>query len=171
MSQSTGGDAATLDLSDPKHLVALGFGAGLSPVAPGTVGTLVGVVLYLVLSLLPTLLYVVVVAGLFAAGVWAIGGAVDKMGSDDPPAVVWDEVVGFLVAMIAAPAGILWVILGFVLFRVFDIYKPWPIAQVERRFKGPIGVMLDDVLAGVYTWLVLHILWMMVEASLRGAVH
>jgi phosphatidylglycerophosphatase A len=111
------------------------------------------------------------VAGLFAAGVWAIGGVSDKLGSDDPPAVVWDEVVGFLVAMIAAPAGILWIILGFALFRAFDIYKPWPIAQVESRVKGPIGVMLDDVLAGVYTWLVLHVLWMMVEASLRGAAH
>jgi phosphatidylglycerophosphatase A len=155
--------------SDPKHLVAFGFGAGLAPKAPGTVGTLVGVVLYLVLSLLPVSLYVLIVAGLFGLGVWAVGGVAGEIGEDDPPAIVWDEVVGFLIAMIAAPAGIMWIIAGFLLFRLFDIYKPWPIAGFEARYKGALGIMLDDVLAGVYTWLVLHVLWMMVEASLRGA--
>jgi phosphatidylglycerophosphatase A len=161
--------ASAFNTSDPKHLLAFGFGAGLSPQAPGTVGTLVGVALYLVLSMLPVALYVLIVAGLFAAGVWAVGSVAAEVGSDDPPAIVWDEVVGFLVAMIAAPAGIMWIIAGFALFRAFDIYKPWPIAGFEGRFKGGLGIMLDDLLAGVYTWLVLHLLWMMVEASLRGA--
>ncbi len=161
--------APNFNTSDPKHLLAFGFGTGLAPKAPGTAGTLVGVALYLVLSMLPVALYVLIVAGLFAAGVWAVGSVADEMGSDDPPAIVWDEVVGFLIAMIAAPAGIMWVIAGFVLFRVFDIAKPWPIAEVEGRFKGPVGIMLDDVVAGVYTWLILHVLWMMVDASLRGA--
>ncbi|MGD2021015.1 MAG: phosphatidylglycerophosphatase A, partial [Thiohalocapsa sp.] len=84
-------------------------------------------------------------------------------------AIVWDEVVGFLIAMIAAPAGIMWVIAGFALFRAFDIAKPWPIASFDGQVKGGVGIMLDDLIAGVYTWVILHILWMMVEASLRGA--
>jgi phosphatidylglycerophosphatase A len=169
MTASAETTAPNFNTSDPKHLIAFGFGAGLAPKAPGTVGTLVGVALYLVLSMLPDMLYVLIVAGLFAAGIWAVGAVADELGSDDPPAIVWDEVVGFLIAMIAAPAGIMWIIAGFALFRLFDIYKPWPIAGFEGRFKGGLGIMLDDVMAGVYTWLVLHILWMMVEASLRGA--
>ncbi|MCG6942565.1 MAG: phosphatidylglycerophosphatase A [Thiohalocapsa sp.] len=155
--------------ADAKHWLAFGFGAGLSPMAPGTVGTLVGVVLYLVLSMLPAALYTLVVVGLFAVGVWAVGTVAEQIGADDPPSIVWDEVVGFLVAMMAAPAGIMWIITGFLLFRAFDIVKPWPIASFESRFKGSLGIMLDDVMAGAYTWLVLHVIWMMVDASLRGA--
>ncbi len=161
--------ALNFNTSDAKHWLAFGFGAGLSPMAPGTLGTLVGVVLYLVLSMLPVLLYVLVVAGLFAAGVWTVGTVAEQLGADDPPAIVWDEVVGFLIAMIAAPAGIMWMIAGFLLFRAFDIAKPWPIAGFEGRVKGGLGIMLDDVVAALYAWLVLHVLWMMVEASLRGA--
>lgn len=161
--------APAFNTADAKHWLAFGFGAGLSPMAPGTVGTLVGVVLYLILSMLPTAVYVLIVAGLFAAGIWAVGAVAQQLGTDDPPAIVWDEVVGFLVAMIAAPAGIMWIIAGFALFRVFDIYKPWPISSVDGRLGGALGIMLDDVIAGLYTWLVLHALWMMVEALLRGA--
>ncbi|WP_295542847.1 phosphatidylglycerophosphatase A [uncultured Thiohalocapsa sp.] len=169
MSTSAEAAAPNMNLSDPKHLLAFAGGAGLAPKAPGTVGTLVGVALYLLLSMLPLVLYVVVVAGLFAAGVWAVGQVADDLGADDPAAIVWDEVVGFLIAMIAAPAGIMWIIAGFALFRAFDIYKPWPIAGLQERFKGGLGIMLDDLAAGVYTWIVLHIMWLMVEASLRGA--
>jgi phosphatidylglycerophosphatase A len=169
MNTSAEATAPNMNVSDPKHLLAFAGGAGLAPMAPGTVGTLVGVVLYLVLSMLPVALYVLIVAGLFAAGVWAVGAVADELGADDPSAIVWDEVVGFLVAMIAAPAGLMWIIAGFALFRVFDIYKPWPIADLQDRFKGGVGIMLDDLMAGVYTWLVLHVMWMMVEASLRGA--
>lgn len=169
MNASAETTAPNFNTSDPKHLLAFGFGAGLASKAPGTVGTLVGVVLYLILSMLPVALYVLIVAGLFAAGVWAVGSVAEELGADDPPAIVWDEVVGFLIAMIAAPAGIMWIIAGFALFRAFDITKPWPIASFEGRFKGGVGIMLDDLVAGVYTWLILHVMWMMVEASLRGA--
>jgi phosphatidylglycerophosphatase A len=168
MTTNAGASAVSFNITDPKHLIAFGFGAGLSPMAPGTVGTVVGVLLYLVLSMLPTLAYMAVVAGLFAAGMWAIGAVAESLGEDDPQVIVWDEIVGFLIAMIAAPAGIAWIILGFVIFRAFDIKKPWPIGAVELGVKGPLGIMLDDVIAGIYTWLVLHGLWMMVEASLRG---
>jgi len=169
MTSSAETTAPAFNASDAKHWLAFGFGAGLSPVAPGTVGTLVGVVLYLMLSMLPVALYGLVAVGLFAAGLWAVGSVAEQIGADDPAAIVWDEVVGFLIAMMAAPAGIMWIIAGFALFRAFDIVKPWPIASVEGRFKGGLGIMLDDVLAGLFTWFVLHVMWMMVEASLRGA--
>ncbi|WP_242475116.1 phosphatidylglycerophosphatase A family protein [Thiohalocapsa halophila] len=169
MSTSAEATAPNMNPSDPKHLLAFAGGAGLAPKAPGTVGTLVGVVLYLVLSMLPVAVYVLVVAGLFAAGLWAVGTVADELGADDPSAIVWDEVVGFLVAMIAAPAGIMWVIAGFALFRAFDIYKPWPTEAISSRFQGGAGIMVDDLVAGAYTWLILHVMWMMVEASLRGA--
>ncbi|MGD8275972.1 MAG: phosphatidylglycerophosphatase A [Thiohalocapsa sp.] len=169
MSSPTETNPPAFNSSDAKHWLAFGFGAGLSPMAPGTAGTLVGVALYLVLAMLPSVLYVLIVAGLFGAGIWAVGAVAEQLGADDPPAIVWDEVVGFLVAMIAAPAGIMWVIAGFLLFRAFDIYKPWPISTVEVRFRGALGIMLDDVVAAIYAWIVLHVLWLMVEASLRGA--
>jgi hypothetical protein len=102
MTATAGNSAPSFNSSDAKHWLAFGFGAGLSPTAPGTVGTLVGVVLYLVLSMLPTLLYVVIVAALFAVGVRFVGAVADEMGAEDPPSIVWDEVVGFLIAMIAA---------------------------------------------------------------------
>lgn len=153
-----------------QHWLAFGGGAGLSGWAPGTMGTLVAVPLYLVLSLLPTMAYLVVVAVLVGVGIVVCGRAAAELGDDDPPAVVFDEIVGFLVAMTAAPAGWIWVITGFVLFRLFDIYKPWPIAGVQRIRYG-LGVMLDDLLAGAMTFVVIQTLWMMVEASLRGTGH
>jgi phosphatidylglycerophosphatase A len=154
----------------PRDLIAYGFGAGLSPWAPGTVGTLLAVPLYALLSMLPTTLYVVIVAALIAAAVWACGAAARELGEGDPSAVVGDEVVGFLVAMIAAPAGLIWIIAGFLLFRLLDITKPWPISAAQR-LPGGLGIVLDDVVAGAMTFIVLQGLHEMVEASLRGAAH
>jgi phosphatidylglycerophosphatase A len=150
-------------------LLAYGFGAGLSPWAPGTVGTLVAVPIYLVLSTLPQGVYLLVLAAMIGAGIWACGAAARDIGSDDPPAIVWDEIVGFLVAMMAAPAGWVWVIAGFLLFRALDIYKPWPIANLDKRVRGGLGIMLDDIVAGLMTFVVLQFLAMIVTASLRGA--
>lgn len=158
------------DIKRPQHLLAYGAGAGLSGWAPGTMGTLVAVPLYLLLSMLPLAAYWVVLAVLFVVGVVVCGAAAAELGEDDPPAVVFDEIFGFLVAMAAAPAGWIWVITGFLLFRVFDIYKPWPVS-VLQRMRGGLGIMLDDVAAGAMTFLVLQTLWMMVEASLRGTGH
>lgn len=137
---------------------ATGFGVGRMPVAPGTFGTLLAIPIYLATLSWPPGAYVVLVAVMFAAGVWICRVAVADMGDPDPSAVVWDEIVGYLVAMCLAPAGWGWVVTGFVLFRLFDIWKPFPIRHLERRLAGGWGVMVDDVLAGAYAWSVLQLL-------------
>jgi phosphatidylglycerophosphatase A len=157
---------STFNPGRPEHWLAYGFGAGLSPMAPGTMGTLVAIPIYLLLATLPTALYLVAVALLIAVGIWACDKAVQGAADQDPPAIVWDEVVGFLVAMTAAPMGLPWIIAGFLLFRLFDIYKPWPVDWAQERFRGGLGIIADDVVAGALTWLVLQLMAMMVSASL-----
>jgi phosphatidylglycerophosphatase A len=120
------------------------------PVAPGTFGTLLGVLVYLPLQHLPVGYYLIAVALLFYLGVVACGLTARALGAEDPGAIVFDEVVGYLIAMTAAPAGWGWMVAGFALFRLFDIWKPWPIRSLERRVKGGLGVMLDDALAAGY---------------------
>lgn len=168
---STSDSALTpsFDTGNLRHWLAFGFGAGLSPRAPGTVGTLVAVPIFLLLAMLPLSVYLVALAAMIAAGVWACGAAARELGADDPPAVVWDEITGFLVAMTAAPAGWIWLITGFLLFRAFDIYKPWPVRLVQDKLRGGLGIMLDDVIAGLMSFAILQTIAMIVAASLRGA--
>jgi phosphatidylglycerophosphatase A len=135
---------------DPVLLLAFGLGAGLSPLAPGTAGTLVALPLWLLLSSLPLAEYLAVAGLLLGAGVVLCGAASRRLGVHDHPGIVWDEVVGFLLTMAGAPAGWTWLLLGFLLFRLFDILKPWPINRVDRQVQGGLGIMLDDVLAAVY---------------------
>lgn len=168
-SSSSSVEATAFESGNIRHWLAYGFGAGLSPWAPGTIGTLVAVPIYLVLSMLPLIGYLAVLAVMIAAGIWACGATARESGSDDPPAIVWDEIVGFLVAMMAAPAGWIWVIAGFLLFRAFDIYKPWPISKIDARMRGGLGILLDDIVAGLMSLVVLQAIAMMVAASLRGA--
>ena len=146
------------DARRPHHWLAFGFGAGLVPRVPGTAGTLLAVPLYLLLRPLPLIGYFAVVTGLGAVGVWACGKTAAELGQDDPRPIVWDEVVGYLVTMVAAPAGWLWVVVGFLLFRLFDILKPWPIRELERRLKGGLGIVLDDVLAGIMALVVMRVI-------------
>lgn len=136
-------------LRDPGHCLALGFGSGLLPRAPGTFGTLVAVPLYLLCMQLTTPLYLLIVLGAFGLGVYLCGRTARALQVHDHPAIVWDEVVGFLIAMAWAPPGWLWVLVGFLTFRLFDILKPWPIRSLDRRLGGGLGIMLDDVLAGL----------------------
>lgn len=153
--------------SRPDHWIAFGFGAGLSPTAPGTMGTLVAVPIYLLLANLPGLVYMIAVAALIGVGIWACRKVADEMGDQDPPAIVWDEVVGFLVAMSAAPMiSLNWLIMGFLLFRLFDIYKPWPVSWAHGRYRGGLGVIADDLVAGAMAWVVLKFMAMIVAASL-----
>ena len=147
------------------NFVALGFGAGAAPVAPGTFGTLMAVPIYLAIRELPVPGYVLVVAIMFAVGVWLCGRAECSLGRHDHPAIVWDEITAFQVTMFAAPAGPLWIVAGFVLFRVFDIWKPWPIRALERQVKGGLGTMLDDVLAGVFALLILQASYSLLAAQ------
>lgn len=144
-------------LRDPRHWPALGFGLGAAPVAPGTFGTLLGIPLYLLFADWPAAVYLAAVAALFLLGVLACRMTARALGVHDHPAIVFDEVVGYLVTMTLAPAGIGWLVAGFALFRLFDIWKPWPIRWIDRRVHGGLGIMLDDVLAGVYALLVMQL--------------
>ena len=137
-------------LFNPAHCLSLGFGAGLSPIAPGTAGTLVAVPLYLALAQLAWPWYLAIVVIGFAAGIWLCGYTSKTLGEHDHGGIVWDEIVGFWITMIAVPPTWQWILLGFVLFRVFDILKPWPVRIADRRIPGGLGIMFDDLLAGLY---------------------
>ncbi len=141
---------------NPALLLAFGLGSGLSPVAPGTMGTLVAIPLYYLMAWLldPLWLYGAIAAALLG-GVWICGVAGRAVGEVDYGGIVWDEIAAFWLVLAFTPARPLWVVLAFVLFRLFDIWKPYPIDWVDRRFKHPAGVMLDDVLAAAYTLIVL----------------
>jgi phosphatidylglycerophosphatase A len=138
--------------SHPAHVLALGFGAGLSPYAPGTVGTLVAWPLGWYLS---PLVIVGAIAPLFALGIWACGVTGRHLGVADHRAMVWDEIVAFLLVLAFVPRTLAWQAAAFLLFRFFDIAKPPPIRALERRYHGGFGVMVDDLLAAGYTLLVL----------------
>lgn len=142
---------------NPVHVIAFGFGAGLVPKAPGTAGTVLGVFVYLSLAPLPLQLYLAVTALFFVAGVWICGRTARDLGVRDHGGIVWDEIVGFLAAMTALPPHWTWMAAGFVLFRLLDIAKPWPIGWIERRVRGGLGIMLDDLLAGLGTLLLLQL--------------
>ncbi len=145
-------------LRHPVNLVATGFGLGLSPYAGGTLGTLLGIPCWLLLRHLPDWGYWGALFLLFAAGVWICEYSGRRLGVHDHGAIVFDEILGFLVVMSAAPADDpRWILPGFLLFRLFDIWKPWPIGFVDRKLRGGLGVMLDDLLAGVYAALLLYI--------------
>ncbi len=134
---------------NPTHLLAFGFGSGLAPRAPGTFGTIVGMIIYLLLPAMPLWAYGLFIVLTGAAGVWICGKTSEDLRVHDHGGIVWDEFVGFWITMTAAPPGWLWVVLGFVLFRVLDILKPWPIKWVDQQVSGGLGIMLDDVLAGI----------------------
>lgn len=136
-------------LRDPVLLLAFGFGSGLAPKAPGTAGTLAAVPLYLLLTPLSAVGYLAVVLVVALAGIWICGSASRKLGSHDHPGIVWDEFAGFLVTMIPASGSWISLVAGFVLFRLFDIWKPWPIRVADRNIGGGLGIMLDDLLAGI----------------------
>ncbi len=141
---------------NPIHFAAFGFGAGAIKIAPGTFGTLVAIPFYILLQDLPLLMYISITAALFLLGVWLCQITTRDLGVHDHSGIVWDEIVGYLITMVAAPAGWLWIALGFALFRLFDIWKPWPINLLDRHVKGGFGVMIDDVMAGIYAWLVMQ---------------
>lgn len=141
--------------SHPAHVVAFGFGAGLVPFAPGTAGTAAGWALALVLEALPPALLLLIAVVLFAIGVWACEVTGRHLGIADHGAMVWDEVVAFLLILAIVPRDLAWQAAAFGAFRFFDIVKPPPIRHLERRYGGGFGVMFDDVVAAVYTLLLL----------------
>lgn len=142
-------------------LFAQGFGSGRIPWAPGTFGTLPGIVLYWLLADLSLADYLAFTGALFLVGVPLCGSAARILGRADPPSVVWDEIVGYLVTMAAVPPSGLRIMIGFILFRVFDIWKPGPIGLIDRRVGGGFGIMLDDLVAGLCGLALLHLLMRM----------
>jgi phosphatidylglycerophosphatase A len=137
-------------IRDPRGWLAAGFGAGFSPWAPGTVASIAAVVpWWFGLSGLPVADYLGVVALAFLVGLWAARWTIRESRVEDPPLVVWDEVVGVWLALAVVPREWPWVLAAVVLFRVFDIAKPWPVGWADRRVKGAFGTMLDDLLAGL----------------------
>lgn len=145
-------------LANPNHLFAFGFGSGLAKKAPGTFGTLAAIPFFLLLQNLSWPLYLSWLVVTFALGVLWCDRSSKAMGVHDHGGIVWDEFVGFWITMFMAPAGWLWIVIGFVLFRFFDILKPWPINWLDKKVHGGFGIMIDDVLAGIYALLVLQLI-------------
>jgi phosphatidylglycerophosphatase A len=143
--------------------LATGLYSGYLPIAPGTFGTVVAVGLVWLIQGLPLWVYLILTAITFAAGVWASGEANKIFGKADARYIVIDEIVGFLITMIAIPVTAKWLIWGFVLFRVFDVVKPPPANYFDQRVKSGLGVVMDDVVAGIYGNVLLHL---MIRASL-----
>jgi phosphatidylglycerophosphatase A len=143
-------------LAHPAHFIALGFGVGALPRAPGTFGTLVALPLWWLLDgLLGPLALAGVLGALFLLGIWACALTGRHLGVADHGAIVWDEIVAFMLVLSVVPQAWPWQLAAFLLFRAFDIAKPPPIGAVERRYKGGFGVMFDDLLAAGYTLFVL----------------
>lgn len=143
-------------LSHPAHCIALGFGTGLAPVAPGTVGTLLAYPLFYVLSMWVNVYEMLgIIAAFFVLGVWACGRTGRAMGISDHSGMVWDEVVAMMLILLVIPAETAWWVAAFFLFRIFDVLKPPPIRYFDQTIKGGFGVMFDDILAAFYTLLVL----------------
>ena len=153
-------------LRHPVDFLALGFGSGLVPKGPGTAGTVVAIPLYLLMEPLPLSTYLMLVAVLFVIGIPICEHTAKRMGVHDHPAIVWDEIVGYLVTMAFAPTGWPWVIAGFALFRLFDIAKPWPIRVLDRKVGGGFGIMIDDLLAAVFAAAALQLLVVFVAPQL-----
>ena len=151
-------------LSHPAHFLGLGFGSGLAAKAPGTFGTLVAIPLFMALMVTPEPVHFIVIALLFLAGIPICARTGRALGVPDHGGIVWDEIVAFMLVLEFTPFAWNWWLTAFVLFRLFDIWKPFPIRQFDVRLKGGFGVMFDDLLAAVYAiaslkalqWLMMH---------------
>jgi len=143
---------------NPVHFLAFGLGSGAAPRAPGTFGTLAAVPLYLLLDMLPLPYYLLALIVAFGVGIWLCEVTSRDLGVHDHGGIVWDEFVGYWLTMVAAPPGWLWMVVGFGLFRFFDIVKPFPIGWLDRRVPGGLGIMLDDAVAGSFAWLCLQLI-------------
>ena len=141
----------------PIYFVSFGFGSGLFPKAPGTFGTIAAIPLYLLLAELDPLRYAGAVGVALVAGIFICGWVALDMKAKDPAAIVWDEFVGLWIALFMIPAGWYWLMAGFLLFRFFDILKPWPVSFFDKKVAGGLGIMMDDVAAGLYSLLLLQL--------------
>jgi len=145
-------------LKNPLHFLSLGFGSGLMPKAPGTFGTLAAIPVYILLSELSLFYFILVTAVISVVGIYLADYTSKALGVHDHSGIVIDEIAGYLITMIAIPFDWIWILVGFILFRIFDILKPWPISWLDKRVKGGFGIMVDDVIAGLFALLCLHLI-------------
>jgi len=145
-------------LGSVSGFMAFGFGSGLSRHAPGTMGTLAAIPFAVLLKSLPVLAFWLVLSGLFLLGVKICTISSNKLGQHDPGGIVWDEMVAYWLTVAFVPVAWTWWLAAFVLFRFFDIVKPWPIRLVEKRFADGLGIMLDDIVAALYAMAILGVL-------------
>ena len=146
-------------LKNPIELLAVGFGSGLAPKAPGTFGTLAAIPIVILLSNASLAIYIGLTVLFAIVGVHICGQAARNVGVHDHPAIVWDEIVGYMIAMIAMPINVYTLFLAFVLFRIFDIAKPWPISWLDKHCKDGFGIMIDDIVAGIAALVIMHLVF------------
>jgi phosphatidylglycerophosphatase A len=146
------------DWRNPIHLIAAGFGSGLAPRAPGTFGTLAALIPWWPLHFLPAAQYWAIIAMGTALGIYVCGKTARDLRTHDHGAIVWDEFIGLWIALAWLPISIVWIGAGFLLFRLFDIWKPWPIRWCDKNVHGGFGIMLDDIIAGAAALAVLQAL-------------
>jgi len=149
---------------NPVHILAFGFGSGLSPWAPGTCGTVVAVLMYVLFPPMHWSVYLLMIVLTFIVGIWLCDKTSKDLGVHDPGGIVWDEFVGYWVTMFMAPAGWQWAVGGFIVFRILDILKPWPIKWFDTQIEGGLGIMLDDVIAGIMGALCLQAVALLIAA-------
>jgi phosphatidylglycerophosphatase A len=150
--------SAKLIFTQPIHFFAFGFGSGLAPKAPGTFGTLAAVPLFYGLSFLALPYYIAACIFACIVGIYLCGRSAEKLNTHDHPGIVWDEFAGFFITMLGFSVTWQNLLIGFILFRLFDIIKPWPIKWIDKKVAGGFGIMLDDVIAGVFAWASLHLI-------------
>ena len=143
---------------DPLYFFTFGFGSGAIPFAPGTFGTLMAIPFYLILQPLPLFAYLIFVILFIVFSSWASDKVSREIHIHDHPGMCIDEFAGFFVTMINAPLGWKWILLGFILFRLFDIWKPWPIRYVDKNIHGGFGMILDDVIAGIFSMILIQLI-------------
>ncbi len=144
-------------LRNPVHFLAFGFGSGLFAKAPGTAGTLLGILAWMFLVNLSLVTYIIVIVIAALAGIYFCGKTARDLNVHDHSGIVWDEIVGIWLAMILVPVTWGWIFVSFLLFRFFDILKPWPISWIDKNISGGIGIMADDLLAGGFTAIILYV--------------
>ena len=145
-----------LNLKNPIHLLAFGFGSGLFPKAPGTAGTLAAIIPWLWLAGQQLWLYCLVLSIATLVGIYLCDKTSDDLGVHDHSGIVWDEFCGLWLTLLAVPFTWYWLLLGFILFRFFDIVKPWPIGWLDKKVSGGFGIMIDDIVAGLFAWCILQ---------------
>jgi len=160
--------ARRVALATPSGFLAFGFGSGLSPLAPGTVGTIAAVFPALFLVQIPTGLALLIVLVAFAVGIHLCSVAGKALGEHDHGGMVWDEFVGFWLVLLYVPFDWAWWLAAFVVFRIFDILKPWPIRWLDRRVQGGFGVMLDDLIAGLYALIIMGLAEWLLTGSVQA---